>query len=171
MDNKTLLIVLGVVAVLGVASAGMYILLTKEGEYDWHLGKYDVFQVSGSSGATVFDGTFKMENTAVKGSMITVTVTYDIHYRVGAGPRTPFLVMTETDTINAKEMIDTWVFQSTGTLATNWGNKAVDIYIESKDGTTVKMWVDRDNKFVCYKMEVIIDGFTLTFTLSASNYL
>ena len=160
--------VIGVVAI--VAVAGYLILSNDDGEYDHYVGTYSVYQVSGSSGSTTFDGTMRIEIIEVNGTKITAVTTYDI-YKTTTGVRTPFLVSNEKMTEDVSELDDLGVFQRSETLSTNWGTKGVDVFLEVVDGETTTSYVDQKNYDIAYKYVISMNGITLTFILSATSFI
>jgi hypothetical protein len=170
MASKAAFAVIAVI-IITVAAAGAFVILyDNEGEYDWHLGKYSAYQVSGSAGAATFDGTLKIEVTKVKGSLVTTTTTYDVYQTIG-GARTPLLVKTENQTINVKTEDWNGVWQRAESIPTEWGPKTTDVYTKAESGTSRTIYVDQINPNVGYKMVDTAAGVTITYTLSDTNYL
>jgi len=168
--NKMLYIAVGVIAAVAIVAVGVIILLSdNEGEYDHYLGKYQKFDVSGSSGAYTFDGSVNMEFTKIKGSMVTATYTYDV-YQTVSGVRTPLLVSTEEKTVDASKSDYRGVWQSSETISTKWGPKAVGVYLEADGVSSSKIYVDKDNYEIAYRMVVTQGGVTLTYTLTETNF-
>ena len=170
-DNKMTYIAVGVIAAVAVVAIVALVLLSdNEGEYDKYEGKYFIFDASGNSGPTTFDGTIKMEITEVKGSIATIVWTYDI-YQTTSGVRTPYDLSASTKTSDLSKGGDAGVWQRSETLSTKWGPKTVDVYLEASGGNSNEAYVDKDDRNILYKMVMTSGGNTITVTLSETNYI
>lgn len=170
-DNKPLYIIVGIVGALAlIVGIGGYYALSDD-EYEYHRGKYLVYQVSGDVGTVTIDGTMKLEIIDVDDKMITMKTTYDMYQKPLLGSRTPFMVMSETEKIDYTDDSADGVWQRSETISTAWGSKGVDVYLLVEDGAKTTYWVDQKNADVAYKIVQESQGVKLTMTLSATNYL
>jgi len=141
------------------------------GEFDWHLGKYLIYDVTGSADGMMIDGTINMEVTEVEGSVLTITTTNNVHVTVD-GERTPFIVGTETEELDMNENVFRGVWMHSEMFVTEWGLRITDVYMEVAGGMSVTYYVDRMNTNVAFKMveEISFAGIEIIYMLNATNY-
>ena len=171
MTDKKVIYAAVAIAVVAVAAIGVFLLLDSNKETP--VGTFAEYDVSGSYGATTFDGTVKITIVSETSKKYKIETVYNVYETTG-GVRSPMMVMTETawENKSAAGGQDFGVKQGTPeTLTTAWGPKTVDKYVSAVPGEPTATTYVGQTDGVPYKMVVVVDLVTLTFTLTDTNLL
>jgi len=142
---------------------------TIEGDPGEGVGDYEIYSVSGSSGATALDGILYL--IIIDQSPTEYKIQFaSVIYQTVSGVRTFLFSENYSDWVDIDEHESYGVKTGTDTISTSWGTRDVDIYTQVIEGETTVTYLGRSDG-VPYKITVINGGETMTFTLVGASVL
>ena len=153
-----------ITVIIVIAAVGIILLI---GEKEKPVGEYAEYGITGSYGATTFDGTMRVTIVSEKSNQYKVETKYELYQTVG-GVRTLLADENETEWQDKNDYADIGIKTESTTITAKWGAKTVDVYTDTKDGRTTTTYIGVDDG-VPYRLVSLEAGLTLTFDLKDTN--